>query len=184
MRVSFNKKRFKKVTILSIAVFSFVLAAGTMFYCSGFRINLTPSMPVGIWKINKRFDEIKKGDIVWFAPTKAIADFGIKRNYLVEVPGCKNNCIPLIKQVYGLPGDTFGFDHDLIKVNNHLIENAKRRQTDSKGRPMPKISAGRVPQDHLFVLTLDSHSFDSRYYGTIPIENVEGTAAPVLTWKN
>lgn len=184
MRVSFNKNRFRNVAVLSIAVFSFALAVGAAFYCSGFRINLTPSLPVGIWKINEQFTEIKKGDIVWFAPTKAIAQFGIKRNYLVETRGCENNCIPLIKQVYGLPGDTFGFDNDLIRINDHQIENAKRRQTDSQGRPMPKLSDGRVPQDHLFVLTLNSHSFDSRYYGTIPIKNVEGTATPVLTWKN
>lgn len=184
MRLSVNKRRLKKVAILSMTVFLFVLAAGTVFYYSGFRINLTPSLPVGIWKINKQFGEIKKGDIIWFVPTKEVARFGMQRNYLVEKPGAVNNCIPLLKKVYGLPGDTYSFYEDFIRINNVPVENTKRRKADSKGRPMPKIENGIVHEGHLFVLTLNYHSFDSRYYGPIPIENVEGIATPILTWMN
>lgn len=184
MQLSFNKKRFKKVSLICISVFSVIFISGCLLYQAGVRLNLTPSLPVGIWKIDKSFTRIEKGDYVWFAPTKKIAEFGIERGYLKENPDCKNNAIPLLKVVYGLPGDSYSFHENQIRINNIPVEKAKRRKTDSQGRTMPQISNGIVRGKHLFVLTLNSHSFDSRYYGTIPMNNVEGTARPIITWKH
>ncbi|MCP3876123.1 MAG: conjugative transfer signal peptidase TraF [Desulfobacteraceae bacterium] len=184
MQLKFSKTRFKKVSLICACVFSFVFITACLFYKAGYRINVTSSLPIGIWKIDKSFSKIEKGDYVWFTPTKEIADFGIKRNYLEENKNCLNNSNPLLKIVYGLPGDSYSFYKDAIKINNEPIENAKRRKLDSKGRPMPIISNGIIKEDHLFVMTMHTHSYDSRYYGTIPVQNIEGTAQPVLTWKN
>ncbi|MBU1386942.1 MAG: conjugative transfer signal peptidase TraF [Proteobacteria bacterium] len=184
MRLSFNKKRFKKVSLISVSVFSIVVITGCIFYQTGFRINLTSSLPLGIWKIDKSFARIEKGDYVWFTPTKKIADFALKRGYLEKNTNCENNAIPLLKIVYGLPGDKYSFHQNAIRINNVPVKNLKRRETDSKDRPMPKISNGIIRENQLFVLTMHSHSYDSRYYGTIPIENVIGTAKPILTWMN
>ena len=182
MRLSFSKERFKKVSLICISIFSTVLIAGCFFYQVGFRINLTSSLPVGIWKIDKSFTRIEKGDYVWFTPTKRIAEFALKRGYLEKNPKCKNNAIPLLKVVYGLPGDTYSFHDDLIRINNLPVKNVKRRKTDSKNRPMPRIADGKVPANQFFVLTKHPYSFDSRYYGPIPMDNIEGTAKPIFTW--
>ncbi|MBU1343512.1 MAG: conjugative transfer signal peptidase TraF [Proteobacteria bacterium] len=184
MRLRFNKNRFKKVAGISVTVFSITVMTGYLLFESGLRFNLTPSLPIGVWKIDKNFIRIEKGDYVWFTPTREIADFGIQRGYLEENKSCPNYSIPLLKQVYGLPGDSYSFFDDIVRINNLPVENAKRRKTDSKGRPMPKILDGIVQRDRIFVLTLHSLSFDSRYFDTIPMENVIGTAKPVLVWTN
>jgi conjugative transfer signal peptidase TraF len=160
-----------------------VFITGCLLYQYGLRFNITTSLPVGFWKIDKNYGSIKKGDYVWFTPTKAIADFGIKRGYLPKISKCQNNTLPLLKCVYGLPGDTYSFNEDRVCINDNPVENIKRRKTDSKGRKMPVISNDIVPKDQLFVLTLHSHSYDSRYYGTIPIKNIEGTAKPIFVWN-
>jgi len=184
MRLSFNKARFKKVSILSIGILTIVVALGCLLYSVGLRFNLTASLPLGIWKIDTSFSQIEKGDYVWFKPTKKIADFGIERGYLEKNPRCENNSIPLLKIVYGLPGDAYSFHNDSLRINNHPIKDVKRRKKDTQGRLMPIISNGIVRENHLFVLTLHPHSYDSRYYGTIPLENIEGTAKQIMTWKN
>jgi conjugative transfer signal peptidase TraF len=182
MQVIFSKKQFKKVSLICISLFSVVFISGCLLYQAGIRINLTASLPVGIWKIDKSFIKIEKGDYVWFTPTKKIADFALKRGYLEKNTQCKNNAIPLLKIVYGLPGDSYSFHHNGIKINNIPIEKTKRRQTDSQGRVMPQIPNGIVQEKQFFVLTLNSHSFDSRYFGSIPVQNIEGTAKPIFTW--
>ena len=184
MRLSLNKKRFKKVSIISVSVFSIVFITGCLLYQAGMRINLTSSLPLGIWKIDKSFTRIEKGDHVWFAATKEIADFALERGYLEKNTKCENNTIPLLKTVYGLPGDTYSFHDNEIRINNITVKNTKRRINDSKERPMPRISNGIVRENQLFVLTMHTHSYDSRYFGPIPIENVEGTARPIITWMN
>jgi conjugative transfer signal peptidase TraF len=184
MRLKVNTARFKKVCILSIFILASVIILGCLLYAIGIRLNLSSSLPLGVWKIDKSFSHIEKGDHVWFTPTKEIAKFALQRDYLERNNQVENNCVPLLKIVYGLPGDTYTFHDDFIRINNVPVEKAKRRRTDSKGRPMPQISNGIVRPNHLFVLTLNTHSFDSRYYGTIPIKNVKGTAIPILTWKN
>ena len=181
MQLKFNKNRLKTVLTICIVTVSVVLLLGSVLYWAGFRVNITPSLPVGIWRINPNFDKIKKGDIVIFSPTKKIAALGIQREYLVKKPGNKHNCINLMKQVYGLPGDQISFPENFIQVNNTPI-NFKRLKVDSKGRPMPQIPAGIVPPKTIFVLTQSALSFDSRYYGPIPLKNVYGTARPILIW--
>lgn len=184
MRLNFNKIRFKKVSTLSISIFTMVVVFGCLFYSFGFRFNLTASLPLGVWKIDKSFIRIEKGDYVWFTATKEIADFALERGYLQENVKCKNNTIPLLKIVYGIPGDTYSFHQNEIRINNVAAKNIKRRETDSKDRPMPRISNGIVREKQLFVLTRHTHSYDSRYYGPIPIKNVEGKARPIMTWTN
>lgn len=184
MQLRFEKNRFKTVSVICVVVFSTTVFTGIFLYKVGFRFNLTPSLPIGIWKIDKAFTQIERDDYVWFTPTKEMASFAIERGYLKESKNCPNNTIPMLKQVYGLPGDEFSFFKDVISINNTTIKNAKRRQYDSKERPMPQIEGGIVQDSHLFVLTLNSHSFDSRYFGPIPIKNIIGTAKPVILWKN
>lgn len=182
MRINFNKARFIKVSILSISIWGVVIVSGCLLYSFGFRCNLTASLPLGVWKINKSFTRIERGDYVWFVPTKEIADFALKRGYLIKNNRCENNTIPLLKVVYGLPGDTYFFYEKKLLLNNLPVKNVERRKTDSLGRIMPTIPNGEVLENQLFVLTTNSHSFDSRYYGAIPIENVKGTAKPIFTW--
>ena len=161
MRLNYNKTRFKIVSILSISIFAVVVSLGCLLYSFGLRFNLTASLPLGIWKIDTSFSQIYKGDYFWFKPTKEIADFGIERGYLEKNPRCENNSIPLLKIVYGIPGDTYSFHDDSVRINNQSIENVKRRKKDTQDRLMPIISNGIVREKHLFVLTLHPHSYDS-----------------------
>lgn len=184
MQLRFNKNRFKTVAAVCGVVFSSTLLTGCFLYAVGFRFNLTPSLPLGIWKIDKIFTPLEKGEYIWFTPTKEIADFAIQRGYLKENKNLPNNTISMLKQVRGLPGDTYSFKENDLYINDEPVENTTRRELDSKGRSMPQIEGGVVPEGRFFVLAIHPHSFDSRYFGTIPKQNVIGRAKPFITWTN
>ena len=107
MQLRFDKNRFKIVGAVCGVVFSITVLTGCFLYAAGFRFNLTPSLPLGIWKIDKTFTHLGKGEYIWFTPTKEIAEFAIHRGYLKENKNLPNNTISMLKQVRGLPGDTY-----------------------------------------------------------------------------
>jgi type IV secretory pathway protease TraF len=57
-------------------------------------------------------------------------------------------------------------------------------EVDSAGRRLPhEGQSGIVPPGEVWVMSdFAEKSFDSRYFGAIPAEAIEGRVKPVLTW--
>lgn len=148
---------------------------------SSLRINLAPSSPVGLYVVLP-FGSPSRGALVVLCPPARLAAFGLARGYLRPGP-CPGSSMPMLKAVAALPGDEVVTAADGLTVNGHLLAHSKPRRLDRRGRPLvPLASAcyGVLPGT-LFVVGLQPDSWDSRYFGPLPVACLRGVAAPLLT---
>ena len=93
----------------------------------------------------------------------------MQRGYL-QAGSCPSGLRPLLKRLAGLPGDYIEADALVI------------RSVDSQGRHMPSVlQSGFIPSGMAFVLADHAGSFDSRYFGFVPLESLQRVQA-VLTF--
>src|SRR5208337_3761697 len=99
---------------------------------------------------------------------------------------CASGFEPLLKPLAAIPGDEIEIIPEGIQVNGVLIQNSARLLTDVQGRPLPQVPQGkfRVGQGDIWLIaTQNARSFDSRYFGPLPMTAIEGIAEPFLTSK-
>ncbi len=149
---------------------------------AGYRINLTPSMPLGFWKESTA---IKRGSYVAACmpvDTEA-ARLALQREY-VPAGWCSGGFAPLLKQIVALPGDTVTLTNEAVLINEACLPNSRTLSSDSSGRPLPSFPRGtyRVPQGEYWLFAVDlQQSFDSRYFGPVPESSIVSSLVPVMT---
>lgn len=151
--------------------FAALCGAALILVCcwyAGLRVNLTPSLPQGVYAL--RHGAPGKGDFASFCLEGAFADLARERGYLA--PGsCPSGLRPLLKRVTGLPGDAIPGDLAI-------------RSADSLGRSMPSaLPEGVIPPGMALVLADHPGSFDSRYFGLVPLDALQ-RVEPVFTFNN
>ena len=68
-----------------------------------------------------------------------------------------------------------------IAVNGRMVESTALLPEDTAGRPLVAAQGHRVASGEVWVASAhDRRSFDSRYFGPVPLTNVRGLAVPVL----
>lgn len=146
----------------------------------GYRVNTTVSMAKGLYRIVD--GPACRGDLIFFClESGSAADLAKDRGYLAA-GSCPSGLRPLLKQVAGLPGDLLEMDDHGLTVNGKRLPNSRRAETDSAGRSMPSapLIPGVIPPDKALVLSeYNAGSFDSRYFGLIPLAAVR-PVQPVL----
>ena len=134
-----------------------VLALALVFG-AGLRFNPTPSLPKGIYRIVPGAPE--KNDFVSFCLDGEFAELALERGYL-EPGSCPSGLRPLLKRLAALPGDS---------VDPYSLPICA---VDSQGRSMsPALVSGVVPPGMALVLADHPGSFDSRYFGFVPMESL------------
>jgi signal peptidase I len=87
-----------------------------------------------------------------------------------------------IKRVIGLPGDRIEILGRSISINGKLFQD-KHGVYTPPFHPNAHFGPVTVPQGHLFVMGDNrNHSYDSRYWGFVPIESVKGKAF-IVYWS-
>lgn len=115
-------------------------------------------------RIHYQFHSIQRGDIIAFDTA------GIQ-----GIPSPPNQSIIYSKRVVGMPGE-------VIRIEDGAVYADDRKLDEADGIPPISYESGRpsqinysVPEDGLFVLGDNTeNSYDSRGWGTVPIENVIG----------
>jgi signal peptidase I len=152
------------VEFLVILAVAFVLVFGFVrpFVLEAFRIpseSMVPTLLVGdrvfVNKFIYRFTEPERGDVVVFE----------------SVNGREED---LIKRVVGVAGD------EVEVRNGTLLVNGEAREEPYLNRNLPfndSYGPSEVPEGHVFVMGDNrANSADSRVFGPLPIENIEGEA--------
>ncbi len=165
-----------------------VVAIGTgTGYAMGYRINMTSSVPIGLYRIegDGRFS---RGQIVALCPPdNAAFQLGRARGYVLGGYACPGGYRPLFKPVAALAGDMVTVAPEGISVNGRLLPNTRARPKDGEGRPLPVVTPGahRVMPGQIWVIsTYNARSFDGRYFGAIPASGIMGVARPIYTVQN
>jgi len=150
-------------------------------FTGGYRLNLTPSEPLGLWRIEELQRPVAIGDLVLLCPpTTAMFAEAWRRRYLRRGL-CPGGVAPLIKTIAALPGQHVDItDHVLIDGRPLPASSVRRR--DGEGRVLMSDPGGVVPPHHLFLHSPFASSYDSRYFGPVPDSGLLGLARQVLTF--
>ncbi|MFC6842361.1 S26 family signal peptidase [Xanthomonas theicola] len=164
------RRLFHALAIAAIIVGGVILAAYGMELAGlRFYVNLTPSVPRGIYLVDTTQRAPVAGQYVLFVPPADAAKLLYGRDYLR--PGA-----PLVKTVQGMPGDTYCIADDGIRIGGKVLGPVS--SIDSKGRDLPRIRGCYTIQDGAFLpLGLGlPNSFDGRYFGAVSDHLIIGHA--------
>lgn len=158
------KKGGGMLEFLLILVVSFVLVFGFVrpFVVEAFVIpseSMVPTLLVGdrvlANKFIYRFTEPERGDVVVFESVEGGGE-------------------DLIKRIVGVPGDTIMVRNGQLYVNGEL---QNERYVNLELPDVSYFGPTEVPPGHVFVMGDNrSNSRDSRFFGPVPYENIEGEA--------
>ena len=153
---SISLNRLARRALFALIWLALVLA---LAFGAGLRFNPTPSLPKGIYRIVPGAPE--RNDLVSFCLEGDFAELALERGYL-EPGSCPSGLRPLLKCLAGLPGDSVDpYSLPICAVDSH-------------GRPMsPALAPGVVPPGMALVLADHPCSFDSRYFGFVPLESLQ-----------
>ena len=131
------------------------------------RINISPSLPLGIYIRTQ--GPIHLGAVIMMCPPHKPMAFvqAAQRGYFGS-----GSCAPLgtgtmLKRVSALPGMVVSILPSGVWVEGHLIPHSIPRRWDSKKAPLPlfRLDSYRLQEHEYLLMGNTDHSFDARYFG-------------------
>jgi conjugative transfer signal peptidase TraF len=158
-----------------------LLAAIVLTWLGGLRLNLTGSMPVGLYRVSA--GPPQKGAMVLACLPVAVGLFARSRGY-VPHGSCPGGAAPIGKVVLATAGDSVRVTDSGLRVNGRRVANTKPLAADGAGRPLPRVHDGAyvVASDEVWLYSpYSKRSFDSRYFGPVPLRCVRHRVLPLWT---
>ncbi len=168
----------KNICVISLLV----LLAFVVCWAAGYRLNLTRSLPIGLYRITG--GPVQRGQLAAFCLEDAESIRLAQERGYVAAGSCPSGLRPLLKVVSGLAGDVVGWEKGLISVNGQPLAGTAVVSKDSTGRPAPPshLVPGVIAPGKVLVLSQQHRgSFDSRYFGLVPLAALR-PVEPVLTF--
>lgn len=150
-----------------------VLAALSMGQQSfGLRFNRSASMPIGFWVVADSGKRLVRNDVVVFCSTLGRGPWNDRRVCRAPL---------LMKPIVAIDGDVVELGPEGLAINGVPIGGTSPTAYAADGA-IP-FGVYRVAKDEFWVLA-NSHprSFDSRYFGPIARDQIQGVAKPLLLW--
>lgn len=144
--------------------------------------NLTNSEPPGLWRTAGAALPATLGEYVAACPPRSgVVALAARRGYIA--PGdCPTGLTPLLKQVAAVAGDTVRVTDAGISVNGRPLPHTAPLASDSRGRPLPHVLPGTYlvePGTVWLLSTYNARSFDSRYFGPVPVAALRARLRPI-----
>jgi conjugative transfer signal peptidase TraF len=180
-RFCLTPRRFVALYVLcTAAVVFFALAA----HDRGYRVNLSPSVPRGIWKIANQPEEPQRGGYA-VVPNDASDEsknpgyrMAAERGYLVTP-------MPMLKRIVAAAGDFVSYDRqeNAVTVNGEYVPMTEILSRDTEGRSMPgALFPVRLRERQVWLSSENIRGYDSRYFGPVS-SDILREAAPVWTFR-
>jgi len=170
---------------LLAAISTVLMAAGITFLMRHFRIGLTTSNSSCAEGFYRLVDApIRRGELAAACLPVKVEQEGLMHRYLGN-GDCPGGAEPVLKVIGGLGGDEVDIEAGWIAVNGRRLANSATLMLDSIGRPLTHVVWGkrRVGPEEVWLFGLNNRrSWDSRYFGPIPLRAIRGVAEPLLTW--
>ena len=133
------------------------------------RLNLSPSVPVGLYRLTAVPAEVSRGTLVVLPVPAALQPVW-------------SSWVPLLKPVAGVPGD------DVCRQGSTLVVAGVDYgpvEREAQGRPLPALALGcqTIPAGRVFLASPVPKSLDGRYFGMTPIATLTAQATPLCTWR-
>jgi conjugative transfer signal peptidase TraF len=149
-----------------------------VFAWLGVRINLSPSLPLGLYV------RTSTGTLIEFCPSEPYASFSLLRGYR-DSGTCPDGGAPLLKPIVAAAGDDVDFSTAGLTVNGTPLRNTAPLAVDTKGRSLQhwQFGRGKVASGTVWVASsYNARSFDSRYFGPVAESAIRSRLRPVLTF--
>jgi conjugative transfer signal peptidase TraF len=144
----------------------------------GFRINMSPSLPVGLYMTTAA------SGLIEFCPAAPLAQLTMRRGYR-DRGVCLDGGAPLLKPTIAIAGDEVSLSSLGFAVNGVQIPNTAPLPADTNGRPLRHWPYGsyRVAAGTIWVASgYNARSFDSRYFGPVPLAAIRDRVKPIVTF--
>lgn len=147
-----------------------LLAAGELHRGDVVLFNATPSVPTGFYV---RSDApVRQGAFV----TVRAADVSIAYASLRHFTDAGDR---FIKRIAANDGDSVCVHGETVRINDRTV--AHRARHDSEGRALPRWSGCRqLSADEVFLMGDTEDSFDSRYFGPVSVDDIDGVWRPIF----
>lgn len=192
-----DRSLWRIVTGSALALIGLLFAPLILSDFSPLSINVSESLPIGLYWTRSLSqtdggasetasvdlgDGVKAGMLVSVCLPPEVARSALQRGYL-SAGRCLTGAAPVGKAVAALPGDTVDVTDSGSFVNGTLLPSSAPLLHDSRGRAMPQVRGRFVlPAGTAWLYSGHSlRSFDSRYYGPVPLSGVRGQLVPILT---
>ncbi|MBY2967205.1 conjugative transfer signal peptidase TraF [Rhizobium leguminosarum] len=165
--------------LLAAALLAFVLSVAPA--AGGFRINMTPSEPLGLWRVAALDRSPAVGDVVFICPPENDRMREARQRGYLRSGSCPGGFAPLIKTVIATEGQRVEIRSAMF-VDGITVANSAVARADGKGRALSAFASGTVPAGHAVLHSGFAGSYDSRYFGPLPVSGILGLAQKVLTY--
>lgn len=154
-------KKFLKMLIIILGVVYIVKLYVYNNYC----INITPSIPKGIYKLQD-IKNLERNKIVYIEIPDNAKKIIWEREYLPQ------HINYLVKYIKGIPGDRVQVKSNSLYINRELKGNI--RKYDLQGKKLnSELPIDYVLKENEYILLgADDNSYDSRYFGIIKKEKI------------
>jgi conjugative transfer signal peptidase TraF len=134
--------------------------------------NVTDSAPIGLYRVSDA--PVAAGSLALVRTPRAYVQLAAERRYLPRN-------VPMVKHVAAVDGDTVCRTDDVVRINGRVA--ARTLVRDHLGRALP-IWQGckRLQNGEMFLINEPPLSFDSRYFGPVPAENLIERIEPLWTF--
>lgn len=166
-----------------IAFAAALTVVGRVTAASGLHFNVTLSMPIGIYRLAPvPKSGVQRGTFVAVCAPIDAARLGLRRGYLAN-GRCAADTEPLLKVVAAVAGDEVTISSRGVAVNECLLPHSRPLEFDSAGRPLSPWPHGRyrLRRGQLWLYAGNDRSWDSRYWGRVPLSEVLARAQPVAS---
>jgi conjugative transfer signal peptidase TraF len=146
----------------------------------GLGLNLSGSAPRGLYRAVEGAPA--RGALVTACLPLELALFGRLRGYL-GAGDCPGGTQPMIKTLGAVAGDRVELGREVVTVNAVPRLRRSVRAFDSSARPLSHVAFGSYPvaDDQVWLFGLsDARSWDSRYFGPVPLTAVRNVVRPVI----
>ncbi|MCI6905793.1 MAG: conjugative transfer signal peptidase TraF [Succinatimonas sp.] len=160
------------LTLLLFSITIITVSISLFMYILPYRYNTTSSLPKGWYQIIDKEPEL--GDIILFCIQGEVAKLASERAYL-DTGKCEYGNAPIGKRIVATTGDHVVINDRGIEVNDRLIDTTKPGSKDAQNRLLPKHNLDTVLKDDEFIVASQKQdSFDSRYFGIVRKDQIEG----------
>jgi conjugative transfer signal peptidase TraF len=125
-------------------------------------------MPLGLYFVPRwAAPAVHRGDLVVGCLPAELERLGVQRGYLVS-GRCEGGGAAVVKRAVALAGSRYEVRSDGVFADKERVAGGPRRR-DHAGRELSVVAAGVVPAGSVFVVGEAADSWDSRYFGPVPI---------------
>ncbi len=170
----------KKLSVIITIFLISTIAAGMLLNSMGFRINLTESIPVGLYRITGA-EPLKNAYVIFCPDDRKSFRLARDRGYIDYGLYCSGYGY-LMKKVVAVSGDILSVTNEGVYVNQMLIPYSKPKLQDGMNRTLPQwqVMNYQLQEDEIMTMTSQSEwSFDGRYYGLVHTRQIKGVITPI-----